>query len=66
MSKEMIQTIEKFQIIKNNLPKMLKESDFKAKFFYKKLEISKSTYYRKLKDNDFTTSEMITLLKALM
>ncbi|MGO3182620.1 MAG: hypothetical protein ACTIJ9_07285 [Aequorivita sp.] len=47
------------------LPKLIENSDYKLDFFVKRLDISKPTMYRKLRENAFTGTEVEILTTLL-
>tara|TARA_B110000967_G_scaffold57864_1_gene59311 strand:+ start:270 stop:554 length:285 start_codon:yes stop_codon:yes gene_type:complete len=48
-----------------SIPSLITKTDYKASYFIKLLDLKAPTYYRKLRDNAFTTDEVFTLTKAL-
>ncbi|MCG2419269.1 hypothetical protein K8089_09565 [Aequorivita sp. F47161] len=60
----MITLVKKYNSYIDSLPK-IENSDYKLDFFVKKLNISKPTMYRKLKENTFTNNEVEVLTNLL-
>jgi hypothetical protein len=60
----MIETVENYEKYINNLPELISKSFYKAEFFMQKLGLKHATYYRKLKQKNFTHQEvkLITVL----
>ncbi|HAH55514.1 MAG TPA: hypothetical protein DCM02_09630 [Flavobacterium sp.] len=54
----MIKEVISYKNIVKKIPSLIKESDYKTEFFIKKLELKQATFYRKLRDNDFTVDEV--------
>lgn len=61
----MITTVNKYYNYLQNLNKLINDSDYKASFFYKKLNLKAPTYYRKLRESSFTTEEVLEITKLL-
>jgi len=61
----MIQLVSEYSNYLKELPKLIKESPYKPAYIIEKLQISKATYYRKLKDNSFSVEEVEKLTKIL-
>ena len=61
----MITTVNKYYNYLQSLNKLITNSDYKASFFYKRLNLKAPTYYRKLRENSFTTEEVIEITKLL-
>jgi hypothetical protein len=61
----MIGIVEQYNSYIRNLPILVKESYYKAEYFIKSLNISEATYYRKLRENAFTSQE-VTILTDLL
>ncbi|CAM1367354.1 hypothetical protein TPENAI_60197 [Tenacibaculum litopenaei] len=61
----MIQLIKSFETFVNDVPELVKNSNYKTKYFIQRLHISKPTFYRKLKDNSFTVEELVLLGELL-
>ncbi len=61
----MIQIIEDYKNHVNSLPEKISNSFYKAEYFYSKLNITKATYYRKLKKKLFTLEEIERLTVLL-
>ncbi len=54
----MIKEVVNYRNIVNKVPFLIKQSDYKTEFFIKKLELKQATFYRKLRDNDFSLDEV--------
>ncbi|WP_026451929.1 hypothetical protein [Aequorivita capsosiphonis] len=61
----MIQIVSQYANYIKELPQLLKNSPYKAAYIIDKLQIPKATYYRKLKENNFTVKEVSTLTYIL-
>lgn len=54
----MITDVVNYRNLLNKVPVLIKESDYKTEFFIRKLELKQATFYRKLRDNDFSVDEV--------
>ena len=61
----MIGLVEKYNSYINTLPELIKKSYYKAEYFIESLKVSEATYYRKLRENAFTSKE-VTILSELL
>ena len=61
----MIGVVEKYNSYLNNLPELIKKSYYKAEYFIEALKVSEATYYRKLRENAFTSAEVTSLTELL-
>ncbi|MDC7999564.1 hypothetical protein POV26_00780 [Aequorivita todarodis] len=61
----MIALVKEYNSYIESLPKLIENSDYKLDFFVNKLNISKPTMYRKLRENAFTSHE-VEILTALL
>lgn len=61
----MIALVKEYNSYIESLPKLIENSDYKLDFFVNKLNISKPTMYRKLRENAFTSQE-VEILTALL
>lgn len=61
----MIALVKEYNSYIEILPKLIENSDYKLDFFVKRLDISKPTMYRKLRENAFTSTE-VEILTALL
>lgn len=61
----MITLVKKYNTYINTLPELIETSDYKLEYYIKKLEISKPTMYRKLREKTFTISEITQLTRLL-
>lgn len=61
----MIQLVLKYQEYIENLRGYIDESPYKSSFFLKELNLSKPTFYRKLREQTFTVDEVSKLTKLL-
>lgn len=61
----MISLVKEYNSYVDTLPKLIENSDYKLEYFIKKLNISKPTMYRKLRENAFTNEEVKILTELL-
>jgi len=61
----MIEIVDNFVNYTDNLKTYIKNSNYKMIHFVKKLNISETTFYRKIKENSFTVKEVVILTKIL-
>lgn len=61
----MIEIVEKYNNYIAKIPQLIHETDYKASYFIKLLDLKPPTYYRKLRDNAFSIEEINLLTKAL-
>ena len=61
----MIQVVNNYKNLLGELPALITQTDYKASYFIKLLNLKRPTYYRKLKYNSFTVDEVEILTKAL-
>ena len=61
----MITLVKEYNSYIDSLPKLIENSDYKLDFFVNKLNISKPTMYRKLRENAFTSKEVEILTTLL-
>lgn len=61
----MITIVNEYKNYLEELSKLISNSDFKAQYFMKVLGLKTATYYRKLRENSFTISEVEIITKAL-
>lgn len=61
----MLDIVEQYNSILDNLPKNIKKSGYKADFFVNLLEITEATYYRKMKLSAFNREEVRKIVSAL-
>lgn len=61
----MIALVEQYNSYVEKLPKLIKDSYYKAEYFWRHLNISEATFYRKIRENAFTPKE-ITILTELL
>ena len=61
----MIPVIEQYEEFTENLPRLIRESYYKAEFFLEKLNLKHANYYRKLKDKNFTVAEVKIITQIL-
>lgn len=61
----MIQEIKKVDFIIENLLDIISKSPFKLEFVIEKSQLSKPTFYRKIKNKSFTTKELMNIAKVL-
>lgn len=61
----MIHLVQKYNKYVQSIPDLISQTDYKANYFIKLLNLKAPTYYRKLRDNAFTSDEILMLTKAL-
>ncbi len=61
----MIQIVKDFTRFANNIDKYIEKSNYKTKYFIENLDISKPTFYRKIKETSFTVSELNILAELI-
>ena len=61
----MIQVVQEYYKYTQLIPHLISKTDYKSSYFIKLLGLKAPTYYRKLRDNAFTSGEVFTLTKAL-
>lgn len=61
----MIQLVSQYSDYLKQIPELLKQSPYKTAFIIEKLEMPKPTFYRKLKDNNFSVGEVQIITKLL-
>lgn len=61
----MIELVQKYNKYRKELPSKISNSYYKPEYFMKLLDLKSSTYYRKLRENAFTTQEVELLTIAL-
>ena len=60
-----IQLVKNYKKLVLELPVLIANTDYKASYFIKLLNLKRPTYYRKLKENSFNIHEVEILTKAL-
>lgn len=63
--KYMIQLVKDFEFYSLRIGELIEKSNYKTKYFIEKLEVSKPTFYRKLKDQTFTVKELVKIAELL-
>lgn len=61
----MLYEIYQYQEVLNTLEERIKKSRYKKEYLINALDISRATFYKKLKQKSFSTSELILLGKIL-
>jgi len=61
----MIQTVKKYEDFAYNVAKLIESSNYKTKYFIESLDLSKPTFYRKMRDNTFTVKELGKIAELL-
>ena len=61
----MINIVQKYNSYISDLPKLIKKSYYKTEYFLEHLKVSEATFYRKIRDNAFTTKE-VTIITELL
>ena len=61
----MIQLVLKYQDYIENIKDYIDNSPYKSSYFLKELQLSKPTFYRKLREKTFTVKEITILTKLL-
>lgn len=62
---KMIKLVKDFEMFSLGIGDLIYKSDYKTKYFIEKLNLSKPTFYRKLKENTFTVSELVKITELL-
>jgi len=61
----MVQEILKYKSITNQIEKLISESPLKVNYIIEKSGIPSATFYRKLKQNDFSPDEILTIFSTI-
>ena len=61
----MIQLVDEYNKYVSNLPELVNKSYYKAEYFIQNLNLKNATYYRKLKENNFTPQEIKKITELL-
>ena len=61
----MIQLVEEYDKYVSSLPDLVSNSYYKAEYFIQNLNLKNATYYRKLKENNFTPQEIKKITELL-
>lgn len=61
----MIEVVQKYNRFIEELPQIIANSDYKAHYFMRVLDMKPATYYRKLREHSFSREEVELLVKAL-
>ena len=61
----MIQIVKEFQDYALNIGKYIDKSNYKTKFFVDLLDLSRATYYRKLREHTFSVDEIGKISEVL-
>ena len=61
----MLDIVYNYQSFLENISSYIQESKFKKDYFIQQLNVSKATFYNKIKHKSFTVNEMVILSKML-
>lgn len=61
----MIHLVNEYDKYVSNLPELVSKSYYKAEYFIQNLNLKNATYYRKLKENNFTPQEIKKITELL-
>ena len=61
----MIKLVEDYKQYIDTIPQLILESNYNSAYFVLLLDLKPATYYRKLKQNSFTTDEIELITYAL-
>lgn len=61
----MIQLVEEYDKYSAEIPELVSKSYYKAEYFIQNLGLKNATYYRKLKENNFTPQEIKKITELL-
>ena len=61
----MIQLVEEYGKYVSEIPDLVSNSYYKAEYFIQNLNLKNATYYRKLKENNFTPQEIKKITELL-
>jgi len=61
----MIQIVEEYDKYVSEIPDLVSNSYYKAEYFIHNLNLKNATYYRKLKENNFTPQEIKKITELL-
>lgn len=61
----MIQIVENYESYLQRLPDIISNSYYKAEYFMSNLGLKHATYYRKLRENNFTVKEVKKITELL-
>ena len=61
----MIKLVEDYKQYIDTIPQLIRESNYNSAYFVLLLDLKPATYYRKLKQNSFTTDEIELITYAL-
>lgn len=61
----MIQIVEEYDKYVSNIPELVSKSFYRAEYFIQNLNLKNATYYRKLKENNFTSQEIKKITELL-
>jgi len=61
----MIQLVEEYGKYVSEIPDLVNNSYYKAEYFIQNLNLKNATYYRKLKENNFTPQEIKKITELL-
>jgi len=57
----MLDIVYNYQTLLDNLGSYIEESKFKKEYFFEELDVSRATFYNKLKKKSFSITEMLKL-----
>lgn len=61
----MVETILEFQKLQQQMPQVMADSKYKASYFIEALNLTPSTYYRKLSTAKFTPEELLKIVELV-
>ncbi len=61
----MIHLVQEYNKYVQSIPELISQTEYKASYFIKLLGLKAPTYYRKLRDNAFSSNEILTITRAL-
>ena len=61
----MIQLVDEYDKYVSEIPDLVSNSYYKAEYFIQNLNLKNATYYRKLKENNFTPQEIKKITELL-
>jgi hypothetical protein len=61
----MIDTVYRYQHLLEHIDTLIDESDYKKSYFYNQLNLSRQSFYLKLKKKNFSVGEMLQLTTIL-
>ena len=61
-----LEAVEIYRELLLQLPDMIKKSGLKDKFIYRKMEMPKPTFYRKMRESTWSVDEVEKILKIIV